>query len=420
MGAIMNAILNKMLPGHSFGWVPSLDLGRQDTKLMGYAALYSVAYMACEQTKARTLGSLPVSAYRRTGNGREQLHLHPLTRLLSGMANEAMSGQDLLHWASIRRDTFGNAYVYVEWFRGEPVALWPIMSAVTPEWSKHAPNGKRLTYLVADGDDFVPAGRYFNDEVVNIKTAVTKNGYEGVSLASHAANEIGLSVDLERFYASMLKNGNHQLGHVEVPEGKTTPDDLASLQRAIEAKRGVSEAGKTPIFSHGAKWVTTQQTMKDASLIEQQTWVLQQVCRATCVPPQKVYDMTKQTYSNGETARIDYATDTVSPETAAIEKAFRPVLDSMGGHDEYLRFNLGGLMRGDKKSQSAFYREMVYLGALTRNDVRALEEQNPLPGLDKRMVALNYGLVEEDGSVTVLSKDAKEPSDGNQTATTDK
>ena len=77
-------------------------------------------------------------------------------------------------------------------------------------------------------------------------------------------------------------------------------------------------------------------------------------------------------------------------------------------------------MRGDKKSQSAFYREMVYLGALTRNDVRALEEQNPLPGLDKPMVALNYGLVEEDGSVTVLSKDAKEPSDGNQTATTDK
>lgn len=421
MGAIANFFMNKMASGHGLGWVPSLDPPPyRETRLSGYAALYSMAYLACEQSKARALGSLPVSVYERGDKGRKQLHDHPLTGLLAGMANEAMSGQDLLHWSSLRRDTFGNAYVYVEWRRGVPVALWPVYSTVTPEWNKHAPVGKRLTYLVAAGDDFVPPGRYFTDEVVNIKTSVTKNGYEGVSLAETAASEVGLSVDLERFYSSMLRNGNHQLGHVEVPDGRTTPDDLESLKRAIEAKRGVSEAGKAPIFSHGAKWVTTQQTMKDASLIEQQTWVLQQVCRALTVPPQKIYDATNQTYNNGETARIDYATDTVSPEAVAIAKAFIPVLQSMGSRGAYLHFNLGGLMRGDKKSQSSYYREMVYLGAMTRNDVREKEEMNPLPGLDKPMVALNYGLVEADGSVTVLSKDGKEPADGNQTATTDK
>lgn len=420
MGVIAN-FMNKVLSGKSLGWVPSLDSDPcQATRLSGYSALYSMAYLACEQSKARSLGSLPVSVYERSPDGRTQLYDHPLTGLLAGMANEAMSGQDLLHWASLRRDTFGNAYIYVEWRRGEPVALWPVYATVTPEWNKHAPVGKRLTYLVAAGDDFVPSGRYFSDEIVNVKTSVTKNGYEGVSLAKMAASEVGLSVDLESFYSAMLTNGNHQLGHVEVPDGRTTPEDLESLKRAIEAKRGIAEAGKAPIFSHGAKWVTTQQTMKDASLIEQQTWVLQQVCRATCVPPQKIYDATSQTYNNGETSRIDYATDTVSPEAVAIQKAFVPVLRSMGSASTYLHFNLGGLMRGDKKSQSSYYREMVYLGAMTRNDVREKEEMNPLPGLDKPMVALNYGLVEEDGSVTVLSKDATEPSDGNQTATTDK
>lgn len=398
-----------------------IDLtARNSPKLMQYGALYSVAYLACEQVKARSLGALPVAVYKRDGGVRAQVDDHPLTQLLTGQANDLMSGRDLRHWLSLRRDTFGNAFIFVEWKKGVPVALWPITASVSTDYDRDRRPGRRLRYIINEGDGYVPAGRYFADEVLNIRTALTKDGINGFSIAEKAARDIGLSVDLEQFYASMLENGNHQLGHVEIPDGHVFEKARESIQRAIEAKTGPSNAGKAPIFGYGAKWVTDQQTMKDASIIEMQSWVLQQVCRATSVPPQKVYDQTSATYSNAEAARTDYASDTIAPEAAVIETAFKPVLESMGDTGYYLHFDLNGIMRGDVTARGAFYREMVYMGAMTRNEVRAKEEMNPLEGLDEPLVPVNYGLVDEDGEVTVLTSGNKEPADGMQTATTDK
>lgn len=391
-----------------------------------YGCLCSVAYLACEQTKARSFGSLPVSVYRRSNGRREVLDGHPVARLLSGMANDLMTGHDLRHWARLRVDTFGDAYIFVEWQRGEPVALFPITERVTLDYNKHAKAGQRLRYVV-HGDTradrtsavTVPAGTYFADEVIHLKTAITQDGIHGVSLAEKAAQEVGLSIDLERFYAAMLTNGNHQLGHLEIPEKRLNDALIEDLRRAIDSKTGVNNAGKAPIFTAGAKWVTDQQTMKDASLIEQQAWVLQQVCRATNVPPQKVYDTTAATYSNAESARIDYATDTVAPDAASFEAAFMPVFESMGQPDVRLKFDLNGLMRGDSASRGQFYREMVYMGAMTRADVREKEDLNPIDGLEKPLIPLNYGVIEQDGSVSVYTSTPQEPADGNQEGTTD-
>ena len=402
-----------------------LPMGESATMLYRYSALYSIAYMACEQTKARSLGSLPACVYRKTPGGNEPLYGHPLTRLLSRMPNDLMSATDLMHWTSVRTDTFGNSYWYIEWLRGEPVAIWPITSQVEIDYNRHAMPGQRVRYAVYEDSTLegkgitVPAGNYFPGEVVHFRTAITHDGIYGRSLAEYAANEIGLSVDLERFYSAMLRNGNHHLGHVETPD-KLNPEQVKLVQAALEDKAGAGNAGRPPIFTAGAKWVTDAQTMKDASVIEQQQWVLQQVCRATCVPPQKVYDLSGQTYSNAESARVDYATDTIMPEAGAIEDALTSVLDAMGDSDCYVKFDADGLMRGDKAAQGQWYREMTYMGAMTRNEVRAKEGLNPIEGLGKPLVPVNYGLVEEDGSVTVLSSSANEPADGMQTGTTDK
>lgn len=384
----------------------------------GYGALMSIDYAACVQTKARSMSSLPVSVVNHRRGVRERLDGHPLARLLNGMANEEMTSAALMAWTVLRRDTFGNAYWWVEWERARPKAIWPVNASVMHCFDPTAPEGYRTRYVVSPGDDRVPAGSYFPDEIVNITTALTKDGVHGVSLARMAAEEIGLSLDLERFYRSMLRNGNHQLGHVELPDGRVKPEDLESLQRAIEAKRGVSEAGKTPIFGFGAKWVTDQQTMKDASVIEQQRWVLQQVCRACNVPPWKVYDTEGATYAGGQQARIDYVADTIVPEVRPIELALIPVLRSCGLPNAQVKFKVQGLMRGDDASRSQFYREMAYLGTFTRADIRDFEDMEPVEGIEKPLFPLNYGTVNADGTVNVFNAE-REPGDGSQIGATD-
>ncbi len=384
----------------------------------GYGALMSVDYAACVQTKARSMASLPVTVIVEGRGGRERLADHPLSRLLNGMANEEMTVAALMAWTVLRRDTFGNAYWFVEWAGGRPAAIWPVTASVMHEYRAGNPRGYRSVYRVAPGDDRVPAGTYFPDEIVNIHTAITKDGVKGYSLAKLAAEQIGLSVDLERFYRSMLKNGNHHLGHVETPE-KLNPQQVDLIKNALKDKSGASNAGDSPIFTAGAKWVADQQTMKDASLIEQQQWVLHQVCRACNVPPWKVYDSEGTTYAGSQQASIDYVTDTIVPEVRPIELALQPVLESCGLRNAQVKFKIQGLMRGDDASRSQYYREMAYMGAFTRADIRDFEDMEPLGGIDLPLFPLNYGTVEPDGSVNVFSaaneEKPTEPGDGSQT-----
>lgn len=384
----------------------------------GYGALMSIDYAACVQTKARSMACLPVSLVKSGRGGKEELGGHPLARLLNGMANEEMPVTALMGWTVLRRDTFGNAYWWVEWRKGVPAAIWPITAHVEHGYDSGAPEGYRARYTVLAGDKHVPPGTYFSHEVVNIPTHLTKDGIKGVSLARLAAEQIGLSVDLERFYRSMLTNGNHHLGHVEVPEGHMRKEDLEAIRTAVDSKRGVGEAGKTPIFGYGAKWVADTQSMKDASVIEQQRWVLHQVCRACNVPPWKVYDSEGVAYQGGQQQRIDFVTDTITPDVRSIEMALRPVLDACGLRRAQVKFKLHGLMRGDDQTRTQYYRELGYLGAMTRADVRDLEDLEPIEGLEKPLFPLNYGSLEPDGSVSVYNADTSAPADGTQEGAT--
>ena len=383
----------------------------------GYGSLMSVDYVACEQTKARSLASLPITVVT-GGKNRETVPKHPLARLLSGMPNEDMTCVDLLNWHRLRCDTFGTSYWRIEWHRNQIVAIWPVLGSVMQSFDINRPAGRRTVYDLG-GDKYNKPGRYFSDEVIAIKTHVTKDGTTGVSLAKVAAEQIGLSVDLERFYSSMLKNGNHHFGHVEIDKPSLPDKAMDDLRAAIDAKSGVDNAGKAPIFGYGAKWINDGQNMKDASLIEQQQWILHQVCRATNVPPWKVYSQEGVSYNGSQQANIDYVTDTIVPDVRAIEKAFTPVFQARGERDFELKLDVRGLMRGDDASRSQYYREMGYLGAYTREDIRDLEDMPPIEGLEKPLFPLNYGTVEPDGDVQVYSNDEKEPADGNQTGVTE-
>jgi hypothetical protein len=50
-----------------------------------------------------------------------------------------------------------------------------------------------------------------------------------------------------------------------------------------------------------------------------------------------------------------------------------------------------GLLRGDSSQRAEFYRQLWEVGALSTNDILALEERGPVDGGDSRYVPLNFG-----------------------------
>lgn len=378
-------------------------------------AMFSVSYLACELAKARPISTLPVHVYEKDGRkrvpARDPVGFY-LQNLLDGRWNPTMKSVDAIRWVLFAKDTLGAAYVRVEWGIRQgylvPVALWPLMGGVDRLWDG---DSKRLWYRYV-GDQFTDAGTYRDEEIVEFKSELPGWGTEARSLADAAATNIGLSIDLEEFYQRLLTNGTH------MPVWFETDERLTNAQRkefveSINDSRGIFSAGRARLFENGIRLKQSPASLTDLNIIEEQRWVLQQMCRITGVPPNEVYEQTQTSYSgNVEQTAIQFASKTLVPECRDLEAAFDGVLRSADRYGLYVKWDMNGLMRGLYESRMKGYQIGVFSGIFSRNEPREWEELDPLPGLDKPLMPVNYYTVAEDGSIEPPPKIDGTESDG--------
>lgn len=345
-------------------------------------ALFSTAYLAAEQAKIRALGSLPCHVYRDIERGREPVKEHPLQRLVARRWNPVMTAQTGLQWLSLRRDTFGTAYVRVAWSQGKPVALYPIESDVTVGFDPAA-DVSPVRYEVLSDDRFTKKGVYLDREVLAFPTCIsTDGGVTGRSLADLAAEDIGLSIDLTRFYRNIISKGFNPGGYLE-HERTLSIEEVQVLARKNAELSGTDHAGEVRIFDSGLKYHPVTASMAEADIVKQQEFILQSVARAVYVQPNKVMDFSRATYSNIGDAAIAFVTDTMTNEVTAIEAEFDKLFEFMGQSDTYIKFDLRGLQRGDFKDQMEGFRTGVYAGFYTQAEIREWLELPFIEGTDE-------------------------------------
>ena len=98
------------------------------------------------------------------------------------------------------------------------------------------------------------------------------------------------------------------------------------------------------------------------------------------MPPHLIGDLSRSTFSNIEHQSIDFATHTIRPWLVRIEQAINRALFSESEKGRfYVQFNIDGLMRGDYKSRMEGYAIARQNGWMSANDIRALENMNPIP-----------------------------------------
>lgn len=359
-----------------------------------HAAWHSSDFIACETTKVRALRSLPVHIVQRTEKGRIPVEDHKFSPLLH-RPNALMAWGDLIAWAVLRRDVFGTAYMRVKrgmW--GDPIAIVPVLNDPNVSYDKT----KDVAVYEIQKDTFNDAGIVREDDLIILKTDLTKNGIVGKSIAESSAADIGLSIDLGRFYREVIENGNHMGGWLEHPD-KLTDKDIIAIKNSIDMQKGLDggETGGTRIYDRGLKYHQVSLQIADMSLVEQEKFVLEKVCRATHVSPNYVHVDASQKVDD-----ISFVKETVLPEITAFEQAVQPALDgsrSLGGKDcgYRLKFDTRGLLRGDFKTRMEGYRIGVYAGIFTRAYCCTQEDIEWLPGQDKLLQPTAYYMVDENG-----------------------
>lgn len=365
-----------------------------------YGAMMSSDFIACETAKIRAIRQLPVHVMRKGDLGPEKQPFHGLARAFH-RPNALMSWGDLISWAILRRDVFGTAYikVYTDPMTGYVRELRPVTAPVGISYDRSS----GIVVYSAGQDTYNEAWSCREDGLVVLKTDILEDGgVRGESIARKAAGDIGLSIELNDFYRSLLDNGNHFQGYLET-DNQLEPEDIDAVRRSLKGTSGVDAAGQIRIFDRGLKYHDVSAQLADMDLVDQERFVLEKICRACHVDKHHVYADEGAAATTATGADIDFVKQTVLPEVTSIEKAFQPVLDgaaSLGGSMSqfYVKMSVEGLLRGDFATRVEAYRTLVYAGIRKRSDICESEEWMVYPGQDRLMQPTAYYTLDDDGN----------------------
>lgn len=343
-------------------------------------AMQTTAVYACVRILAESIASLPLHVYRYAGGGKVRDTEHNLFRLLHDAPNADMTSFSFRETLMTHLLLNGNAYAQIVWDgSGKVKALYPLQPGkITIERA----DNKELVYSYTAGDDsnpYLPATtvKLQRREVLHI-AGLGFDGVQGYSPIAMARNAIGLTLACEEFGAAFFKNGARPSGILEHPGLIKNPEKLRESWQA--AYGGADNAGKVAILEEGMKYQQISIPPEDAQFLETRKFQIAEIARLFRVPPHLIGDLDRATFSNIENQSLEFVRYTLNPWVVRWEQALNKALllnqEKKAGY--FVRFNVDGLMRGDYASRMQGYATARQNGWMSSNDIRELEDMNPI------------------------------------------
>ena len=119
---------------------------------------------------------------------------------------------------------------------------------------------------------------------------------------------------------------------------------------------------------------------EEAQFLETRKFQINEVARLYRIPPHMVGDLEKSSFSNIEQQSLEFVKYTLDPWVIRWEQALKKALLLPGEkRDYFIKFNVDGLLRGDYASRMSGYAIGRQNGFYSTNDIREMEDLNPLP-----------------------------------------
>jgi len=330
------------------------------------------AVYSCVRVIAETVASLPLHIYQYTEKGSEKALAHPLYRILHDEPNGEMTSFILRETMLAHLLLWGNSYCQIlRDGRGRVIGLYPLL----PDKMLVDRNSQGvLTYEYTTRDGGI--ARLRPEDVLHIP-GLGFDGIMGYSTVALQKNAIGLGIAAEEYGSRFFSNGATPAGVLTHPNTVKNPTALRESWNA--AYGGSANSGKVAILEEGLKFERISMPNNDAQFLESRKFQVAEICLIYRVPPHLVGDLEHATFSNIEHLAISFGVHTIRPWLVRIEQAMNRALFSDKEKDRFfVRFNMDGLLRGAYKERMEGYAIGRQNGWLSANDIRELENMNPL------------------------------------------
>lgn len=331
----------------------------------------------CIRLISETISTLPLDLLRKTDSGTEKAKDHRLYRLLHSQPNPYNTSVEWVEGMVVSLCVYGQAYNAIERFGGEVRAIMPVHKQDV----KAVKENGRPVYYHSDGGVQIPKNAR---DICPIKGFGAPASIEGLPPYQIHSNSIGLTMAAESYGANFFSSGGAPSG---IFSGEKWPsaEDVSFFDKLFKSR------GNRPLFIGGDyKYQSIDAENQSAQFMELREFQVREIANIWGVPSDRVLSKGGDTYNNTEQRNLQFLQTTLLPYIRRIEKSLEMWLLNDDERDAYeIRFNFEGLLRGDSKSRSEYYRNMRNIAGMTVNELRRLERLPEVDGGDDLHMPLN-------------------------------
>lgn len=354
------------------------------------------------RVRALAKAMVPLKLYRKLpGGGSEVASDDRRNTIISRRWNDSMPSQLARRVMSWNEDFYGNSFAFLDWSRSGLKQIIPICSKRVQIQFDAA--GKMYYFILTRKGEPKAIPRDF---IMHNVSGLSTDGVVGTSPLFYGANAISTALAADKQAGSYFRN-NAKLGGVLVHPKTLSQDAVNRLEADFEKKRqGAGNAYKTLILEEGMQFQKMTMDASEIELMASRQWTVSEVARIFNTSPTLLFDYGRATWGNAEDMRLQFTVLGLQPELSLTEQVYdQSLLTEKEQETMYFKHDFKGLLRGDNKTRWETYKTARDIGVMSPDEVRELEEMNPLPdGQGKVWAApLNMGNL-KDASLTAEDK----------------
>lgn len=367
---------------------------------------------ACRRMIAEPVAFLPLVMMQETATGKYPAVEHPLYSALKNSPNAEQGAMEFREMLTGHVTMGGNAFAKIERRSGTDVAmaLYPLMPA-NVQVSRERTGQKRVVYEVKEQygpNQIYPIERDKPQDILHVRS-LSSDGLTGLSIVANARQSIGTAIGAERFTGEFWGNGGRVPYMLKLDKPFKNEQDFDKFRADWEAT--YRDPHRAPILEPYLTYQQIGMSLHDCQLLEARQFSVPEICRWFGISPHLVFDLSHATFSNIEHLALQFVTFCLTAWLKRWEEAlWRCVLTpAEKSRGYYFKHNVAGLLRGDFPTRMAGYASALQNGHMNVDEVRDLEDRNPLPDGAGENYHIQLNMQSISGTPTAAQQDLQQP-----------
>lgn len=344
---------------------------------------------------SETIGTLPVHLYQKTDDGRVVAKDHRLYRKIHARPSKYVTAPTFYESLAASLAVVNQGYILAPRVGSivESMTVLP-KRCVTP----FSENDMDIKYKVTLGGK---ERIYEIGEIIPIKGFGAAGMLEGMEVSPLFRNAFALSMAAEEYGSRFFANGARVGGILTIDNVLSKTQREAVRRNFEDLHSGLESSHKLAVLEANMKFQPVTMPNDSAQMLETRKMQIAEIARIFRVPPHMLMEEVGLKYNNYEQGNLSFLTYTMRPYLVRIEAALNCFLlteqDQKNGY--YVEFSVEGLLRGDSKTRSEYYRNMRQIGGITINEIREKENlpKSKARGANDVHVPLNMAPVQNLG-----------------------